>query len=174
MKFSRKAFPYCRWFVLATDRKLIYNYGSNLLYRYVPGGYFQIRKSGGLNLTSSWEAKFGARSGQVHQIRAKSWKVRSPQDAKVGEHPNFVAISEIQRAKFGAFVTYIFGSKIWGSNKNFRSQFRGQAHRSPDMEVPPGRYVLSFKLRSYFLPLPLIFQYNFFVIFFQIRGIHRL
>ena len=46
-----------------------------------------------------------------------------PQDAKVGK--NF--ISEIQRAKFGVFVTYIFGGKIWGSNKNFRGKFWGQA-----------------------------------------------
>ena len=47
-----------------------------------PRGYFQIRRSGGLDLTSSLEAKFGARSGQVHQIRGKIWEVLSPQDAK--------------------------------------------------------------------------------------------
>ena len=77
-----------------------------------PGGYFHIRRSGGLDLTSSLEAKFGARSGQVHQIRGKTWDVLSPQDAKVGKSPNFGVISEIQRAKFGVFVTYIFGGKI--------------------------------------------------------------
>ena len=56
---------------------------------------------------------------------------------KLGKGPNFGVISEIQRAKFGVFVTYIFGGKIWGSNKNFRGKFWGQALRPPDMEVPP-------------------------------------
>ena len=40
---------------------------------------------GGLDLTSSLEAKFGARSGQVHQIRGKTWEALLPQDAKVGK-----------------------------------------------------------------------------------------
>ena len=63
------------------------------------------RGEGGLDLTSSLEVKFGARSGQVH----------------------FEVISEIQKAKFGVFITYIFAGKIWGSNKNFRGKFWGQA-----------------------------------------------
>ena len=53
------------------------------------GGYFHIRRSGGLDLTSSLEAKFGARSGQVHQIRGKTWEVLLPQDAKVGKKSQF-------------------------------------------------------------------------------------
>ena len=44
---------------------------------------------GGLDLTSSLEAKFGARSGQVHQIRGKIWEVLSPQNAKVGKKSTF-------------------------------------------------------------------------------------
>ena len=44
---------------------------------------------GGLDLTSSLEAKFGARSGQVHQIRRKTWEVMSSQDAKVGKKSQF-------------------------------------------------------------------------------------
>ena len=55
----------------------------------VQGGYFQIRRSGGLDLTSSLEAKFGARSGQVHKIRGKIWEVLSPKDAKVGKKSQF-------------------------------------------------------------------------------------
>ena len=101
------------------------------------GGYFQIRRSGGLDLTSGLEAKSGVRSGQVHKIRGKNWEVLSPKDAKVGKSSNFGVISEIQRAKFGVFVIYIFGGKIWGSNKNFRGKIWGQAPRPPDMEVPP-------------------------------------
>ena len=39
----------------------------------------------------------------------------------------FAVISEIQRAKFGVSVTYIFGGKIWGSDMNFRGKIWGQA-----------------------------------------------
>ena len=36
-------------------------------------------------------------------------------------------------------MLFIFlGGKIWGSNKNFRGKFWGQAPRPPNMEVPPG------------------------------------
>ena len=101
-----------------------------------PGGYFQIR-SGGVDLTSSSEAKFGARSGQVHQIRGKLRKFCHHKTEKLGKSPNFGVISKIQRAKFGVFVTYIFGGKIWGSNKNFNGKLWGQAPRPPNMEVPP-------------------------------------
>ena len=43
-------------------------------------------------ITSSLKAKFGARSGQVHQIRGKTWEVLSPQDAKVGKKSQFLHI----------------------------------------------------------------------------------
>ena len=49
----------------------------------------EVGGGGGLDLTSSLEAKFGARSGQVHQIRGKIWEVLSPQDAKVGTKSQF-------------------------------------------------------------------------------------
>ena len=44
----------------------------------------------------------------------------------------FGVISEIQRAKFGVSVTYIFGGKIWGSDMNFRGKMWGQA---PDLLI---------------------------------------
>ena len=78
---------------------------------------------------------FGARFSQIYQIKGKTWEVLSPQDAKVGKNPYFGVISEIQTVKF---VTYTFGGKIWGSNKNLGSKFWGQAPRPPDMKVPPG------------------------------------
>ena len=34
-------------------------------------------------------------------------------------------------------ATYIFGCKIWGSDKNFRGKFWGQAPRPPNIEVHP-------------------------------------
>ena len=52
----------------------------------------------------------------------------------------FGVISEIQRAKFGVFVTYIFGGKIWGYDTNLRGKFWGEALRPPNMEVPPSGY----------------------------------
>ena len=44
---------------------------------------------GGLDVTSSLEAKSGARSSQVHQIRGKTWEVPLPQGAKVGKESRF-------------------------------------------------------------------------------------
>ena len=66
--------------------------------------------------------------GSSVTTRRKSWE----------KNPDAGVKSEIQRAKFGVFVTYIFGGKIWGSNNNFRSKFWGQAPRPPNMEEPPG------------------------------------
>ena len=55
-----------------------------------PQGILRSRGGrGGLDLTSTLEAKFGARSSQVHQIRGKAWEVLLPQDAKVGENSQF-------------------------------------------------------------------------------------
>ena len=96
---------------------------------------------GGLDLTSSLEAKFGAKLSQIYQIKGKTWEVLSPQDAKFGKNPYFGVISEIQMAKFGVLVTYTFGGKIWGSNKNLGRKFwgqAGQAPRPPDIKVPLG------------------------------------
>ena len=44
-------------------------------------------------------------------------------------HADFRIISEIQRAKFGILLAYMFGGKIWGSGSdtNFRGKFCGQA-----------------------------------------------
>ena len=64
----------------------------------MPREYFHVRRSGGgggggggrsLDLTSSSEAKCGARFSQVHQIRGKIWEVLLPQNAKVGKESQF-------------------------------------------------------------------------------------
>ena len=100
-----------------------------------PGGYFHIRRSGGLDLPSSLEAKFGARFSQVHQIKGKIWEVLLLQNAKNWERITvlgaFGVVSEIQRAKFGVFVTYIFGGKIWAKPPP-------PPPPNMHMEVPPG------------------------------------
>ena len=110
-----------------------------------PGGYFHIRRSGG----------GGGRLGPGIEFRGKIWdKVQScsPNNRKnlgssfTTRRKNgvritilgvFGVISEIQRAKFGVSVSYIFGGKIWGSHMNFRGKIWGQAPRPPYMEVPP-------------------------------------
>ena len=103
-------------------------------YKSRPRGYFQIRRSGGggggLDLTSSLQANFGARSGQVHQIRGKTCEVLSPQDTKSFEK---VPILESYLKFRGQNLGYIFGEKIWSSNKNFRGKFWGQA--PPDLLI---------------------------------------
>ena len=68
-------------------------------------GVLHIRRSGALDLTSSLEAKFGARSDQLHQKLGKFCYYKTQ---KLLENPNFGDKSEIQRAKFGVFVTFIF------------------------------------------------------------------
>ena len=61
-------------------------FGAGLV---TPGGTTILRGEGGLNLASSLEAKFGARSSQVHQIRGKTWELLLPQDTKVVRESQF-------------------------------------------------------------------------------------
>ena len=100
----------------------------------IPGDTSVLGRGGGLEISSSLEAKFGARSrsSQVHQIRGKLGKFCYHKMQKLGKDPNFGVISEIQRAKFRVFVTYMFGGKIWGSSKNFRGRFGA---KPPDLLI---------------------------------------
>ena len=74
----------------------------------------------------------------------------------------FGVISEIQRAKFGLSVTYIFGGKIWGSDMNFRGKIWGQAPppRPPYMEVLPLEFRHKFSF-SFSHSLNFIFRFSF-------------
>ena len=99
---------------------------------------------GGLDLTSGLEAKFGARSGQVHKIRGKIWEVLSPKDAKLGKSPNFLVISEIQRAKFGVFVIYILEAEFGAPTRISEVKF---GPSPPDLLIwkyPPGCRTLAY------------------------------
>ena len=118
----------------------------DVTYSLIPGGYFQIKRSGGGGLGP--HIKFG---GEIWgKIRSSSSYKRKNLGSsgttrrKSGGSANFGVISEIQRAKVGVFVTYIFGGKIWGSNKNFRGKFWGQAPPPPDLLIwkyPPGSLI---------------------------------
>ena len=73
---------------------------------------------------------------------------------KLGKNHNFGAfgvISEIQRAKFGVFVTYIFGGKIWGSDMNFRHKIWGQVPPTSLYGSTPSRY--SVQILLFFLKI---------------------
>ena len=102
-----------------------------------PRGYFQIRRSGG---GLGPHIKFG---GKIWgKVRPSSQNKRKNLGSFVTTRrkncPNFGVISKIQKAKLGLFVTYIFGGKNWGSNKNFRGKFWCQAPPPQPlyMEVP--------------------------------------
>ena len=117
-----------------------------------PEGYFHIRRSGGGG---------GGGLGPGIEFRGKIWgkaQSSSPNKRKnLGSSVTtgrknweritilgtFGVISEIQRAKFGVFVTYIFGGKIL--RHKFQRQNLGPSPppRPPNMEVPPlGLHVL--------------------------------
>ena len=92
---------------------------------FAPGGYFHIKMDrGGLG----HHIKFGGKIwGKVRPSspnkREKLGKFCHHKTQKLGKSLNSGVIYEIKRAKFGVFVTYIFGGKIWGSSKNFRGKF---------------------------------------------------
>ena len=105
------------------------------------GGYFHIRRSGGLGPGIEFRGKIWGKVqssspnkrknlGSSVTTRRKNWE-------RITILGTFGVISEIQRAKFGVSCTYIFGGKIWGSNMDFRGKIWGQAARPPYMEVPP-------------------------------------
>ena len=68
--------------------------------------------------------------GSSITTRRKSWE-------KVTILGAFGVTSEIQRATFGVFITYIIGDKILGLRHEFQRQILGPSP-PPDMEVPPG------------------------------------
>ena len=109
-----------------------------------PRGYFHIRRSEGLGPRIKFGGKIWGKVrpsspnkrknlGSSVTTRRKSWE----------KNPNFGIISEIQRAQFGVFVTYIFGGKIWGIchsyfwRKNFQQEFQRQISGSSPPPPPP-------------------------------------
>ena len=113
----------------------------------IPGGvlpYQEVGGGGGGGLGPGIEFR-GKIRGKVQSSSPNKWKnlgnsvtTRCKNWERITILGAFAVISEIERAKFGVSVTYIFGGKIWGSNVNFRGKIWGQAPpRPPNMEVPP-------------------------------------
>ena len=108
---------------------------------FLPRGYFQTRRWGVWTSHQVWRQNLGQGQpcspnkrenlGSSNSVttRRKSW----------GKVPNLGSYLKFRGQNFLRIVIYIFGGKIWGSNKNFRGKIWGQAPRPPgNMEVPPG------------------------------------
>ena len=67
--------------------------------------------------------------------RHKSWE-------KV---PILGSVAEIQRAKFGVFVIYIFGGKFGAPTRISEAKFGAKPPRPPNMEVPPWEFTSGVK-----------------------------
>ena len=108
------------------------------------GGYFHIMRSGGglgpgIEFGGKIWGKVQSSSPNKRKNLGSSVTTRRKNWERITIFGEFGVISEIQRAKFGVSVTYIFGGKIWVSDMNFRGKIWGQAPppRPPYMEVPP-------------------------------------
>ena len=113
-----------------------------------------------MDLTSSSEAKFGARSSQVHQIRGKLGNFCYYKTQKLGKNPNFGVKSEIQRAKFGylspKFLEAKFGVPTRISDANFGA-------KPPDFLIwkyPPGVFVWEYTRTGKSIPRTAFKQSN--------------
>ena len=94
-----------------------------------------------MDLTSSLEAKFGARFSEVHQIRGKIWEVLLPQDAKVGKESQFWGHLGLYLKFKGQTLGYlspIFLEAKFGAPTGIsEAKFEAKPLRPPYMEVPP-------------------------------------
>ena len=81
-----------------------------------------------LDLASTLEAKFRARSSQIQQIKRKTF----------GSY-----------LKFRGHLSLIFFRKIWGSNKNFRGKFWGKPPDPLIWKYHPGWVKLKGLLKSH-------------------------
>ena len=129
---------YCLFFVLYIYSVRIYSGGG--------GGYFQVRRSGGLGP----HIRFG---GKIWgKVRPSSQNKRKNLGSSVTKRPNswekvpiLGSYLKFRGQNLGYLSFIFFGGKIWGSNKNFRGKIWGQAPRSPDMEVPPWKFTSGVK-----------------------------
>ena len=106
---------------------------------------------GGLDLTLSLEAKFGERSGQVHQIRGTTWEVLLPQDAKVGKKiPILGSYLKFREKNLGYFSLIFLEAKFEAPTRNSEADFGAKPPQPPNMEGPPWAHRL-YRIESKFL-----------------------
>ena len=108
-----------------------------------------------MDLTSSLEAKFGARSGQVHQISGKTWEVLLPQDAKVGKKiPILGSYLKFRGQNLGYSLSLIFLEAKFGAPTRISEANFGA---KPPADFLIWKYPLAFmktpdNFFSYFIP----------------------
>ena len=149
---------------MATPDKDVFTLVKGGIQSKKPIGYFHIRRSGGgggLDLTSSLEAKFGARSSQVHQIRGKTWEVLLPQDAKVGKESQFWGhlglYLKFKGQNLGYLSPIFLEAKCGAPTRISNANFGAKPPRPHNIEVSPleqeekGKRIsfASFSTRSY-------------------------
>ena len=92
-----------------------------------------------MDLTSSLEAKFGARSGQVHQLRGKIWEALSLQDAKVGEKVSILGSYLKFRGQNLRYLSFIFlEAKFGAPTRISEAKFGAKPPDLPIWKYPPG------------------------------------
>ena len=105
------------------------------------GGGTSILGGRGLDLTSSSEAKFGARFSQVHQIRGKIWEVLLPQDAKFGKESQFrghlLLYLKFKGKNLGYLSAIFLEAKFGAPIRISEANIWGQAPQPLNMEAPP-------------------------------------
>ena len=107
---------------------------------------------GACRLTSGLEAKFGVRSGQVHNIRGKIWEVLSPKDTKVGKKYQFWGQYLKFRGQNLGYLSFIFLEANLGLQQEFQRQNLGPSPpRPPNMEVPPWEFTSGVKDMTFVL-----------------------
>ena len=98
-----------------------------------PRGYFHIKRLGGLGPHIKFRGKIWGKVWPSSPNKRKSLRSSIITRCK--------SWGKIPRVKFGVFVTYIFGGKIWGSNKNFRGKFWKQAPPNLIKKYSPGLFL---------------------------------
>ena len=95
-------------------------------------------RSGGLDLTSCSEAKFGARSDQFHQMRGKTWEVLSPTRRKSWEKvPILGSYLKFRGQNLGYLSLIFLEAKFAAPIRISEANFGAKPPRPPSMEVPP-------------------------------------
>ena len=84
-----------------------------------------------------WRQNLGQGPAKLAKQEIKLGKFCNRKTQKLGKNPNFGVKSEIQWAQFGAFVTYIFGGKIWAPTRISEANFGAKPPPTSQYESTP-------------------------------------
>ena len=106
---------------------------------FVPPSSRVVLLGGGLDLASSLEARFGARSPNKRKNLGNSCATRGKNLDRISD---FGVISEIQGAKFRVVVTYILEAKFGALTQISETNFGANSPTSTYKSTPPGCHLL--------------------------------